>query len=221
MTMRTMKTGLKLVLAAGALAAHPASATEAGGGVYPNGAEGYSGAALPPPGTYLLGYVEHYDAGRFNDGNGNSGQLPDFHARADAAIARIVHVTDKPRRLAITAFGLVPARRDHRSARRGLPCRCQRCHANAGELPNRPSAAVPGQRHRHSGASIAGCGITCIVAVKLDADGTHRVPETILDKLSSYNVQITLILNGVPANHTRTATIDAREASPGQRKTIC
>ncbi|AXB79142.1 hypothetical protein [Novosphingobium sp. P6W] len=59
------------------------------------------------------------------------------------------------------------------------------------------------------------------MAVKLDADGTHRVPETILDKLSSYNVQITLILNGVPANHTRTATIDAREASPGQWKTIC
>lgn len=94
MTMRTMKTALNLALAAGALAAHPALATEAGGGVYPNGAEGYSGAALPPPGTYLLGYVEHYDADRFNDGHGDSGQLPDFHARADAAIARIVHVTD-------------------------------------------------------------------------------------------------------------------------------
>lgn len=73
--------------------AGPAVAGEAGGGAYPNGAEGYTGAALPPPGTYLLGYYEHYDADRFNDNQGKSGLLPAFHARVDAVIARLVHVT--------------------------------------------------------------------------------------------------------------------------------
>lgn len=140
MTMRTMKTGLKLVLAAGALAAHPAFATEAGGGVCPNGAEGCSGAALPPPGTYLLGYVEHYDAGRFNDGNGNSGQLPDFHTRADAAIARIVHVTDKPRRLAITAF---------------RPGACPTGPPVCAPRPSMSMPTVPRQRRRASKSSFS------------------------------------------------------------------
>lgn len=75
--------------------AAPALATETGGGAYPNGAEGYTGAALPPPGLYTLAYLEHYEADRFNDGDGDSGLLPDFDARADAAIARFVYVTDK------------------------------------------------------------------------------------------------------------------------------
>ncbi|WP_068085341.1 SphA family protein [Novosphingobium rosa] len=77
----------------GVASAQPVSAGEVGGGVYPNGAEGYTGAALPPPGTYLLGYYEHYSADRFNDGQGQAGLLPAFHARADAAIVRLVHVT--------------------------------------------------------------------------------------------------------------------------------
>lgn len=70
-----------------------ATASETGGGVYPNGAEGFSAAALPPPGTYLLGYLQSYDAERFNDPDGRSGLLPDFKARSNAAIARVVHVT--------------------------------------------------------------------------------------------------------------------------------
>ena len=97
MTMKMLKGKYLCLALAGTIAAGsaPAMATEVGGGVYPNGAEGYTGAALPPPGTYLLGYYEHYEADRFNDGDGDSGLLPQFNANADAAIARIVHVTDK------------------------------------------------------------------------------------------------------------------------------
>lgn len=73
--------------------ASSASASETGGGVYPNGAEGFTGAALPPPGTYLVAYLQHYDADRFNGPNGDAGLLPDFEARSDAAIARFVHIT--------------------------------------------------------------------------------------------------------------------------------
>ena len=73
--------------------ANPAAATEVGGGVYQNGAEGYSAAALPPPGTYFLGYALHYEADRFNDGDGNAEFLPNFDAEANAVVARLVHNT--------------------------------------------------------------------------------------------------------------------------------
>lgn len=95
---RRNRAGLSLAAGAallGGLSAGTASATEAGGGVYPNGAEGMMSAALPPPGTYYLGYLNYYDADRFNDGNGKSGLLPNFHVKATAAVSRFVWVTDK------------------------------------------------------------------------------------------------------------------------------
>lgn len=72
-----------------------ARASETGGGTYPNGADGLMSAALPPPGTYYLGYYNYYEAGRFNDGNGDKGLLPDFKVKAAAAVSRFVWVTDK------------------------------------------------------------------------------------------------------------------------------
>lgn len=73
----------------------PAHATESGGGVYPLGAEGALGGALPPPGVYYLGYLQNYEANRFNDGKGDKGLLPDFHVDAQAAVTRLVWVTDR------------------------------------------------------------------------------------------------------------------------------
>ena len=71
------------------------NATESGGGVYPLGAEGALGGALPPPGFYYLGYLQNYEANRFNDGKGDKGLLPDFHVDAQAAVSRFVWVTDR------------------------------------------------------------------------------------------------------------------------------
>lgn len=89
--MRKVFATMTAVLAMGASA--PALASELGGGVYPNGAEGFSGAAMPPPGTYLLGYLNRYEADRFNDPDGDAGLLPDFKVRANAAVIRLVHMT--------------------------------------------------------------------------------------------------------------------------------
>jgi len=66
-------------------------ASETGGGVYPNGPEGFT-TALPPPGTYFFSYLEHYSAGRFNDGDGDKGFFPDFDVNATAYIPRIVQI---------------------------------------------------------------------------------------------------------------------------------
>ncbi|WP_232281104.1 SphA family protein [Novosphingobium nitrogenifigens] len=82
-------------MAAALAVATPAMASEAGGGVYPNGAEGMLAGALPPKGLYYLGYLQYYEAGRFNDGDGNSGLLPDFKVKAEAVVTRVVWVTDK------------------------------------------------------------------------------------------------------------------------------
>lgn len=78
-----------------ALAIGEAGASETGGGVYPNGAEGFLGGALPPPGWYGLVYLNHYQADRFNDGDGDAGFLPDFEVRADALVARTVYVSER------------------------------------------------------------------------------------------------------------------------------
>jgi hypothetical protein len=87
---RTRRTACAIAMAT-MLGAMPAQASETGGGVYPLGAEGTALAgALPPPGVYLLGYLQSYDAGRFNDGKGNPGFLPDFHVSAQAAVTRLV-----------------------------------------------------------------------------------------------------------------------------------
>ena len=76
-----------LAVMAGLMMASPVRASEAGGGVYPNGAEGVFGGALPPKGLYYQGYLQYYEAGRFNDGDGKAGLLPDFKVKVDARIA--------------------------------------------------------------------------------------------------------------------------------------
>lgn len=90
----TKKLCLPAAVAAMAVAS-PALASESGGGVYPNGAEGMLSAALPPPGTYYLGYLTYYHSDRFNDGNGDSGFIPNFNVDATAAVSRFVWVSDK------------------------------------------------------------------------------------------------------------------------------
>ncbi len=70
----------------------PAAATEGGGGVYPNGAEGLMTGALPPAGLYYLNYLTHYSADRLNNGSGD--KIPvDFKLNATANVSRFVYMT--------------------------------------------------------------------------------------------------------------------------------
>ncbi len=71
-----------------------ARATQGGGGAYPNGAEDFMSGALPPPGTYLLNYMEYYTSDRLNNNNGNS-SMPGFKLNVFADVIRTVHVTEK------------------------------------------------------------------------------------------------------------------------------
>lgn len=67
-------------------------ATQGGGGAYPNGAEDFMAGALPPPGTYLLNYMQYYSSDRLNDNNGK--QIANgFKLNAFADVVRVVHVT--------------------------------------------------------------------------------------------------------------------------------
>jgi hypothetical protein len=70
-------------------AAGVAQAAEGGGSAYPNGAEGYTTAAVPPPGVYGLLYGTHYTADRLNDAQGNSLGVPGFKIRATSVVPRI------------------------------------------------------------------------------------------------------------------------------------
>lgn len=72
-----------------AVVAGSAHAAEGGGSVYPNGAEGYTTAVVPPPGIYALVYGNHYSADRLNDANGNNLGVPGFKIRADSVVPRI------------------------------------------------------------------------------------------------------------------------------------
>lgn len=84
---------LTIVIALIALIALPsgfARATESGGGAYPNGAEDFMAGALPPPGTYVLNYLNYYAADDFKND-----LIPDFKLRAVADVVRVVHVTKK------------------------------------------------------------------------------------------------------------------------------
>ncbi|MCF4166070.1 transporter [Zavarzinia compransoris] len=83
-----------------------ANATEMGGGIYPNGAEGLYASALPPPGTYWLNYVMYYEAGRFNDGDGDE-LIPDFELSGTIEALRFVHVTDRTLLGATWAFQVI------------------------------------------------------------------------------------------------------------------
>jgi hypothetical protein len=69
-----------------------ASATEGGGGAYPNGAEDFMTGALPPPGTYFINYLQYYTATKFKDKDGNE-LIPGFKLDAVADVLRLVHVT--------------------------------------------------------------------------------------------------------------------------------
>ncbi|QUN06986.1 transporter [Shewanella yunxiaonensis] len=87
------KSALKYALLSSALFVSGAMATEGGGGIYPNGAEGFLSGALPPPGLYLLQYVNHYSASKLADANGNA--LPiNMKLDATATVNRMVYQTD-------------------------------------------------------------------------------------------------------------------------------
>lgn len=81
-----------ILLLAGLAVGTPSHATQGGGGAYPNGAEDFMSGALPPPGTYLLNYIEYYSANRLNDNNGNE-MMPGFKLNVFADVVRVVHVT--------------------------------------------------------------------------------------------------------------------------------
>jgi len=72
----------------------PASATEGGGGAYPNGAEGFmTGLVPPPPGMYLIDYSLYYGADELMGDDGDS--LPiDFDLEVWGNVVRIINVTD-------------------------------------------------------------------------------------------------------------------------------
>ncbi len=66
-------------------------ATEGGGGAYNNGVEGFGAGMFPPPGTYLLNYINYYTAGSLKDKDGNNA-IPKFELDALAEVVRVVHV---------------------------------------------------------------------------------------------------------------------------------
>ena len=71
-------------------------ATEGGGSTYPVGAENHLAGAAPPPGVYVLEYVNVYSADRVNDGQGQAVPIPGFKVNAVAAATRIAWVTNTP-----------------------------------------------------------------------------------------------------------------------------
>ncbi len=70
----------------------PAFATEGGGSAYPNGAEDFMAGAVPPPGFYLVDYLNYYSADTFRNGSGDSA-VPDFKLKATANVFRFIYVT--------------------------------------------------------------------------------------------------------------------------------
>jgi len=94
MTSRTPQRWHQLAMAA-ALAlglSTPTLATEGGGTTAAAGAEGFLAGALPPPGTYGLIYATHYQASRYNGGDGNAA-IPGFKVSANVLVGRLVHMT--------------------------------------------------------------------------------------------------------------------------------
>jgi len=68
-----------------------ASATEFGGGAYPNGAEDFMSGAVPPPGTYFLNYFTYYTADKLKIKDGSD--IDDFDLKVTANTFRLLHVT--------------------------------------------------------------------------------------------------------------------------------
>lgn len=91
-TRSTARTAALALALAGTLAS-PAFATEGGGSTYPLGTENFMAGAAPPPGLYVLEYVNHYTTSRVNDGGGHAVPIPGFKVRATAAATRIIWVT--------------------------------------------------------------------------------------------------------------------------------
>jgi len=74
--------------------AEQASATEGGGGIYPNGNENFMVGALPPPGFYALVYAGNYNASSLRDNSGN--QVPfNFNLRVTSLVPRAILVTEQ------------------------------------------------------------------------------------------------------------------------------
>ncbi len=83
-----------LIVAAVATTSGTAFATEGGGSIYPNGAENYLVAAIPPPGVYVLEYLSGYSADKLLDNNGNPAPI-NFDLNVTAAATRLIWVTDQ------------------------------------------------------------------------------------------------------------------------------
>ncbi|TAN38294.1 MAG: hypothetical protein EPN25_14100 [Nitrospirae bacterium] len=82
-----------IIVAAFSLTSVPSvSATEGGGGAYPNGAEDFMAGAVPPPGFYLLDYLMHYRANKLRDNSGNN-IFPDFDLKVTANVYRFIYIT--------------------------------------------------------------------------------------------------------------------------------
>ena len=83
-----------LALAALACASSTAAfATEGGGSTYPLGTENVMAGAAPPPGLYVLEYLNYYTTSRVNDDQGNALPIPGFRVRAAAAATRLIWIT--------------------------------------------------------------------------------------------------------------------------------
>ncbi len=92
MTRATRGWTLAGLLAAGL--ALQATATEGGGGAYPNGSEGFMTGALPPLGQYFINYMAYYSADSFKGGDGHTDPTkPNFELHAVAEVLRFVNVT--------------------------------------------------------------------------------------------------------------------------------
>ncbi len=70
------------------------SATEGGGGAYPNGAEDFMAGAVPPPGFYYVNYTIGYFSDTFRDSHGKS-VVPNFDLAVLGNVSRFIYVTDK------------------------------------------------------------------------------------------------------------------------------
>jgi hypothetical protein len=68
-------------------------ATENGGGAYNNGVEGFGAGMFPPPGTYLLNYINFYTSDSLNNSNGDKA-IPKFELTSLAEVIRVLHVTN-------------------------------------------------------------------------------------------------------------------------------
>jgi hypothetical protein len=94
MTTKRRQEPLRLaVLALACTLCTAAFATEGGGSTYPLGTENFMAGAAPPPGLYVLEYVNYYSTTRVNDGAGNAVPIPGFKVRAAAAATRVIWIT--------------------------------------------------------------------------------------------------------------------------------